>query len=496
MSHAHDSFAHHCSRDIAACIDGLRAQIANASHAWTDCVSDNTIFPQQATLLHIWLGPLHDRHGFAAAQLCGLYVADGMRGEHEPKRRCSFALDCERGATASCSASADDKNSYGLPPCVCSALEHQFGPAPMRSDSGMDLHPWGMFLADRILDRARTLRRPPWWTEVSEQLLLIRQHMVGRIDEEPLHGFLWRLLAADRGLSGITHVATFAHQACSLFYESVCRHTCLECAHGIGHGVYYRLNTIDRAVEYCVSLAHSISNSSSVGRSHVLRDINWQMACAGGAFHSWFNSMTWLDQQPALQAKDMGTLCDEGRMASRGEARAAWSRVCREALGFEGAQDRLALAQMGKCGRHAPSAAVLDVAMSRIHNGSSVDITASGIELLSTLPSAQVYPHVARLVALMEHSQEDLRAASLRAVAKHGGAEHRSALHHRIQTGLRDPAWVVREAAAEVTGLLTPTDVQQHLDALQALLTDDEHHVRTSARAALSRAGVSHYPPT
>ena len=521
----------HCSRDIAACVDGLRAQITNASRGWSSCHSDSTIFPQQVMLLHRLLSPLYDRHGFAAAQLCCLYVADGMLGNHESKSACSLTSDHECDAGPSCLASSYDKN-YGLPPCVCSALERQFGPAPMRLGSGMDLHPWGMFLADRMLDKARDLGRPPLFTEVSEHLSLIKQHMLRWIDEEPLHGFLWRTLAADRGVSSISDPATYAHQACALFYNPGCQHSCRECAHGIGHGLYHRMKTINSAIEHCVSLAHSSSNGS-MGWSHILRDMSWKMACADGAFHSWFNSMTWRDQQPALQAKEMNSLCENGQLASQGEARVAWSKVClltylptylltdlltylltdlptylltdlptylprvawskvcREALGFDGAQERLALAQRGECGRRAPSAIVLGVALSRIHNGTSVDITASGIELLSTLPSSEVHLHMATLVALLTHPEEDLRAVSLMAVAKHSLAEHEARLLPHILTGLRDSAWVVREAATEAAGQLTSAAVRQHLDALQPLLTDDNRRVRDSARAALSLAGVS-----
>ena len=361
----------------------------------------------------------------------------------------------------------------------------------MMLGSRMDLHPWGMFLADRLLDKARDLGRPLVITEVSEHLLLIKQHMVGRIDEEPLHGFLWRTVAADRGVSGVSHLATYAHQACALFYSSGCQHSCRECAHGIGHGLYYHMKTINNAIEHCVSLAHSSSNGSSMGWSHILRDMSWKMACAGGAFHSWFNSMTWRDQQPALEAKDMATLCENGQLASQGEARVAWSKVCREALGFDGAQERLALAQRGECGNRASSAIVLGVALSRIHNGTSVDITASGIELLSTLPSLEVHLHMAALVALLTHPEEDLRAVSLMALTKHSLPEHEARLLPHILTGVRDSAWVVREAATEAAGQLTPAVVRQHLDALRPLLTDDSRRVRDSARAALSRAGAS-----
>lgn len=480
---------HHCSRDIAACVDGLRAQIINASRGWSTCLSDSTIFPQQATLLNKWLSPLYAKHGFDAAQLCCLYVADGMLGTHERKSACSLTSNRECDAGSSCLASSPHDTNYGLPPCVCSAVERQFGPAPMRLGSGMDLHPWGMFLADRILDSARALRRPLLFTEVSEQLLLIKQHMVGWIDEEPLHGFLWRALAADRGVSGISQPAVFAHQACAIFYSPGCQHSCRECAHGIGHGLYYRLKTVHSAIEHCVSLAHGISNGSSVGWSHILRDVNWQMACADGAFHSWFNSMTWQDQQPALQAKSMATLCEDGQLASHGEARVAWSKVCHEALGFDGAQERLELAQNGECGRRAPSSIVLNVALSRIHNSTSVDIIASGIKLLSTLPSSEVHLHMAMLFAFLTHPEEDLRATSLTAVTKHGLAEHESRLLPHILTGLKDSAWVVREAASEAAGQLTPAVVRQHLDALRPLLTDENHHVRVSARAAVSRAG-------
>ena len=355
----------------------------------------------------------------------------------------------------------------------------------------MDLHPWGMFLADRMLDKVRDQGRPPLFTEVREYLSLIKKHMVGWIDEEPLHGFLWRTLAANREVSGISSPAAYAHQACALFYNPGCQHSCRECAHGIGHGLYYRMKTINSAIEHCVSLTHSSSNGSSVGWSQILRDTSWKMACAGGAFHSWFNSMIWRDQQPALEAYDMTTLCENGELASQGEARVAWSKVCRKALGFDGAQERLALAQRGECGSRASSAIVLGVALSRIHNGTSVDITASGIELLSTLPSSEVHHHMAALVALLTHPEEDLRAVSLMALTKHSLAEHEARLLPHILTGLRDSAWVVREAATEAAGQLTPAVVRQHLDALRPLLTDDSRRVQDSARAALSRAGAS-----
>jgi hypothetical protein len=285
-----------CAHDIAACVQALHPLLLSASTGWTECHSEGFVLRHQARLLGRVLDPTHDQHGYSAAQWCALYSSSAlvpMRGACVGQ--CSSDNDvCGWPAAENASRAGVVSPMFGLQPCVCASLHRQFGWPPLNGSATMDLHPWGVYLAERTLAKARIHQRAPTWAELSNVLEQIKRHMISPVDEEPMHGYLWRMLATNATLSGITHPAHFAHKACSLFHDGKCREACYECGHGVGHGLFYRDLDIHTAIDKCLTMGHA-AQSGEQG-SHVLNDANWKRGCASGAFHSWFNSMTFPDQ--------------------------------------------------------------------------------------------------------------------------------------------------------------------------------------------------------
>ena len=189
-----------CARDIAGCVQALHGRLLTASEEWSECDSDGTVLPRAAALISTVLDPVYDTHGFSAAHWCSFYVASAMG-----KLKHSCTGDC-KGGSGACEHPGLASPMIGLAPCVCASLTGRFGAPPIKDGANVDLHPWGIYLAERLLAKARASRRAVAWAEVSDVLQLVKQHMVGPVDEEPLHGFLWRTVAADPTLSGVTHV--------------------------------------------------------------------------------------------------------------------------------------------------------------------------------------------------------------------------------------------------------------------------------------------------
>ena len=428
-----------CAQNISSCVETLRAQLLVASRGWTECQSDHTIFPHQVKLLRAVLDPLYDKHGFAAAHWCTFYVASSM-GQLTSTAGCKG--ECTGGNQLCAITSRITSPMIGLQSCVCSSLTRRFGQPPIQDETGVDLHPWGIYLADRALSKARAVKRTPTWEEISDVLQLIKRHMVEPVDEEPLHGFLWRLVATDPPVSGITHPAHFAHRACLLFHHGQCDHPCRECAHGIGHGLYYRELDVHAAIHRCVTM-HRVGDTSSW---HILNDTQWWRGCAGGAFHSWFNSMTFSSQQQALDAPHtvMREACYSGHevacaMGQSPEVVSMWASECFHALGLDGAQDRLDEAKHGKCGARATVANLTSAALRLIHTlppdgrtkpvGTEWELhayrmpifhekRARGVELLGTIPTAYIRSHVKTLLALVSDADNDVRGNALRVLQR------------------------------------------------------------------------------
>eukprot|EP00326_Haptolina_ericina_P033261 CAMPEP_0181245200 /NCGR_PEP_ID=MMETSP1096-20121128/43290_1 /TAXON_ID=156174 ORGANISM="Chrysochromulina ericina, Strain CCMP281" /NCGR_SAMPLE_ID=MMETSP1096 /ASSEMBLY_ACC=CAM_ASM_000453 /LENGTH=638 /DNA_ID=CAMNT_0023341847 /DNA_START=39 /DNA_END=1952 /DNA_ORIENTATION=+ len=389
-------------QDLEQCIRDTAAGVASAFFDWGDnCKPGTYIVDAQAAVYKQTLSPIMEKHGYTGALWCAFF---SLRMFHEPDpndpqpnqpfyKLWYDSLVCpweSNGWDFTCGNEPLGKNGYeqdGVPTewagvrqhpqyvgeperramsCgLCGHLRRVFGKPPYRvadvvpnplpkgiwnfnEGTHMDMHPFGAWLANDHMEHGRDL---------GQTVHNINVHKASNGEE--IHGFTWqylRLLAQDNHqLSGnrrppdqlsVDEAGQAAARICEPSWN-LAGQSHDDCAHAVGHGMFYYFMDIGRAAQGCWT-DHTADNVPNWLSSKEL--LKWRWLCTTGIYHSALNTLS----VNGYHAIDQRGEVAEDFVCKKDETRDAGGRLpeferCAAGLGAGGAEWKIRMVREGAC---------------------------------------------------------------------------------------------------------------------------------------------------